>query len=952
VLFAGCRNLVSVWYHNTEVIELKKTSCKRSRLVSVFLAIVIALSVPGLAFSTPPGAELATSGETSSAPQDTPAIAEEPATPELTPELTPTEPPVVEEPAVVEEVQPESGSVFEPLADAFNGAIVTLAYNPLKTQGIAISRHSTASSAPAVLDTQSAAASQRFRIDRQSDGWYTLTNIRSGLVLDVSGAVASPSAAIIQWPFKDSDNQKWAFEQNGDGSYVIVSKLNTALCLDVFGGGTASGTPLILWDKGQNKPNQQFVLTPIAAQVVPNGTYTVRAASGSTLLDIRGSSSATGTPALTYTPTNDYNQRFTFSYDAATGYYTILAVHSAQLLDVEGNSLASGAAVIQWSATGGFNQKWSVERDAQSGNLVICAANSGQALDVFGGSSSSGASIIVWPYHGKTNQQWVLNSVAVFDSGVYSMSVSSTGWLDVYAKGTANGTNIATWTQTSGMNQRFFVNCVAEGVYTVEDLNSNKYLTADGASGNAILYEWQNSDSQKWRFVPLGERGFALQSLSGAGALTAASLASGANVGVAALSNATAQRWKFVGAQPIVEGLYVFTSALNSSVALDIPGGSRTAGEQLTVWTTNEGSAQRFVLKQVSGSYYRVILLNSGLALDVYGSAVNATTGSGTVIQWPLSTNNVANQLWRIEYLGDGKIRFVSALAGERACLSVLDGQAASGAPVGVLDKNGSLAQAFYSKKLANVTTENLGITLDQMTGWQNGAVYSNGSAWVSAPYAQIYSALSPTQQQSDRILQFVDLRIPTGLSGAQIDAYINSGSESRSLFRGLGATFVAAANQYGLNEAYFVSHAINETGWGKYVCGDAAFTGFAYDGKTPIGGTLYPAGTYYNFWGIGAYDSNALTGGQNYAVSHGWNSPEAAIYGAAKWIAENYIYAGQPTLYDMRWDYGYYDAGGRGNGHKYATDIDWARKAARLMENLYASTGSPTLYYILPLYH
>jgi beta-N-acetylglucosaminidase len=986
------------------VIELKKTSLNHTRLLSILLAALMLFSVPGLAFAAaadsgrPAAGELAATATPGvSTDSAAPAAPDSPAPPpdtaphpegsgeadggapaEATPTL-PTEPtaptapdPTAPDPALPAESEeepaateptPEGAAALttQALPDSLNGAIVTIAYNPVKTQAVDISSPSAAAGSTAILNAASVVASQRFRITAVGDGYYTLTNIRSQLLLDVHGAKAASGARIIQWTAHGGDNQKWAFSPNDDGSYTIVSKLSNAgraLCLDAFGASSTSGTQLILWEQGEGKPNQRFVLNPIPSQqdlAVADGIYTVRASLGTTLLDMEGNAYRNGAAALTYAPTGGYNQRFAFRYDATTGYYAIIALHSNRALDVEANSTAPGAAVIQWDNTGGFNQRWSIERHATNGTLIIKAANSGLALDVFGGSAKSGARIIVWPYHGGANQQWVLSPTIVFDSGIYSINVSDTAWLDVHGNASANGTNIATWTQTSGMNQRFFVNRVGDGIYTVEALNAAKYLTLESATDNAVLYERQDSDAQKWRFVPAGEGRFALQSLAAEGtALTAAALSGGANVGVAPfnLSDIPAnQRWKFVSTQPITEGLYVFPSALDPSKALDIPGGTLAQGTGLTVWDLNEDKAQRFLLRRASGDSYQIVLLNSGMALDVHSGSVNTSNGSGTVIQWPASSPAAANQLWRVEYLGEGKIRFISALAGQRACLNITGGQALNGAAVGILDKNDSLAQAFLFKKLANITYENLNISLDQMTSRQNGAVYSNGSAWVAASYAQIYNALNPTQQQTDRMMQFVDLRISSGLTGAQIDAYINSGSDPRSLFRGLGATFVAAAKQYGINEAYFVSHAINETGWGKFVCGDAAFTGFTYDGKTKINGQTYPPGTYYNFWGIGAYDSNALSGGQNYAVSHGWNSPAAAIYGSAQWIASNYLYNGQPTLYDMRWDYTYYSGGGTGNGHKYATDIDWARKAARLMENLYNSTGTPTLYYVVPAY-
>lgn len=81
---------------------------------------------------------------------------------------------------------------------------------------------------------------------------------------------------------------------------------------------------------------------------------------------------------------------------------------------------------------------------------------------------------------------------------------------------------------------------------------------------------------------------------------------------------------------------------------------------------------------------------------------------------------------------------------------------------------------------------------------------------------------------------------------------------------------------------------------------------GYVYDGKTLVDGKTWPKGTYYNFYGIGAYDSSPLSGGRALAIKNGWDTPEKAIHGAARWIATNYLNNAfsQNTLYKMRWNY------------------------------------------------
>ena len=76
---------------------------------------------------------------------------------------------------------------------------------------------------------------------------------------------------------------------------------------------------------------------------------------------------------------------------------------------------------------------------------------------------------------------------------------------------------------------------------------------------------------------------------------------------------------------------------------------------------------------------------------------------------------------------------------------------------------------------------------------------------------------------------------------------------------------------------------------------------------------------------------------------------------GAAKWIAENYVYAksyAQPTLYAMKWDYARTNATGERGWHQYATSTDWPESIASLIDQCYAKSGvSAPQNHIIPQY-
>jgi chitinase len=87
-----------------------------------------------------------------------------------------------------------------------------------------------------------------------SDGTYTLTNPASGLVLDVAGCGAANGTAVDLWAngvgvCDGGAGQKWAIDTNSDGTYTLVNPL-TNNALDVSGCGTTNGTRVQTWANG------------------------------------------------------------------------------------------------------------------------------------------------------------------------------------------------------------------------------------------------------------------------------------------------------------------------------------------------------------------------------------------------------------------------------------------------------------------------------------------------------------------------------------------------------------------------------------------------------------------------------------------------------------------------------------------------------------------------------
>jgi hypothetical protein len=134
---------------------------------------------------------------------------------------------------------------------------------------------------------------------------YTLTAQHSGKRADVFNASVGDGANVVQWTANGQPNQQWRFRDIGSGYFQVVS-VNSAQCLDVFGGQSATG----------------------------DGVRVVQWACG------------TGT-----------NQHWRVQ-DVGNGYAQLVARHSGKCLDVTGASTADGTQLIQWTCGSGPNQRW------------------------------------------------------------------------------------------------------------------------------------------------------------------------------------------------------------------------------------------------------------------------------------------------------------------------------------------------------------------------------------------------------------------------------------------------------------------------------------------------------------------------------------------------------------------------------------------------------------------
>ncbi|HBE8359824.1 TPA: N-acetylglucosaminidase [Staphylococcus aureus] len=184
---------------------------------------------------------------------------------------------------------------------------------------------------------------------------------------------------------------------------------------------------------------------------------------------------------------------------------------------------------------------------------------------------------------------------------------------------------------------------------------------------------------------------------------------------------------------------------------------------------------------------------------------------------------------------------------------------------------------------------------------------------FVKANNEEIAKAM--TISHKDNNLKYMDITEKVPMSESEVNQLL----KGKGILENRGNVFLEAQEKYEVNVIYLVSHALVETGNGK-----SELAKGIKDGKK----------RYYNFFGIGAFDSSAVRSGKSYAEKEQWTSPDKAILGGAKFIRNEYFENNQLNLYQMRWN------PENPAQHQYASDIRWADKIAKLMDKSYKQFG------------
>ena len=364
---------------------------------------------------------------------------------------------------------------------------------------------------------------QRWRIEAVGEGYYTITSVATGKVLDVANGGRTPGTNVWQCTPFGNDAQKWKIARAADGSVTLVSKLS-GLALDIADGLAIAGTNIQTYTVN-GAPAQRFALTsvsdPAPEALLAAGVYEICAAGDTSYaLDVADASLVSGADVRLWSSNHSQAQKWYIEPDSE-GYYTITSMGSGLVLDVSNGGLTPGTNVWQCTPFGNDAQKWYPKYAGDQSFSFVCKGN-GLALDIADGIAESGTNVQVYTRNNSIAQRFVLTPTTYvpddFSDLLAHFSTVSTntfnGWYNM-SRALSNFDGMVVW---PGETVSFFDTCgpcgAAEGYLIAGVVGGSGYgggicqasTTLYGAVVRAglTIVERQNHTTPS-TYVPIGQ---------------------------------------------------------------------------------------------------------------------------------------------------------------------------------------------------------------------------------------------------------------------------------------------------------------------------------------------------------------------------------------------------------------------------------------------------------------
>lgn len=379
-------------------------------------------------------------------------------------------------------------------------------------------------------------------------------------------------------------------------------------------------------------------------------------------------------------------QRWVVKYQAKYGAYTIVNEYSKKALAV--TSKKSGANVVQVKKqTGATLQLWTV---TETGSAYVFSPVANSKLALTGAATAGGYDLSVKANTGAKAQRFLMKTGGIVRDGLYSLALSKNAKKVATVPGysMSNGKALWLYTYQSTMNQKYQVKRVSGDRYTLQSLNSGKYVGVSGSSvvqaagATALARQWTVTWNQTGLSFVNAKTGKAL-TVPGAKAKNKALLTT-----QAVAANA-AQRFALTKRAAVNNGLYLVRTFAGKR-ALTVKDGSVASKANIDAETVSSGNKQKFRIKYVKGGSYRLTNVKSGLVIEVASNKNGANVRQGKYL-------GSSKQLWKARAAANGGVQFVNVSSGK--VLDIAGTKNTSGANVRAAKSDGTAQQRWWLQK-------------------------------------------------------------------------------------------------------------------------------------------------------------------------------------------------------------------------------------------------------------
>ena len=532
--------------------------------------------------------------------------------------------------------------------------VIQSAYSPYV---IDVNECSLDSGANVQIYEYNATGAQKWHVAYEGNGMYSIANIKSGKVLGVAATTAANCANVCQQTPNSSLGQYWKLSLGSKG-FTIISALDEAFVLDVYGGSARNGTNIEIYQAHDGAPQLfSFVRIDIDGRDVDEtskgylapGTYVIQSALGGYVVDVNGCSKDNGANVQLWEYNGTDAQIWEVGVDDG-GFYSFKNAASGKMLDLAWGNAWYETNLQQYESNDSLAQKW-VLRPHGEFFTIASAADPLFVVDVMYERAANGANLQSYYDHNAAGQRFMFIPVGtiaagdnVLANGTYTIAVkqNESFMVDINGCSLSDSANAQIWEANNSYAQRWGVVRTDSGYYTLFNLASGKHLDVARANplacANVQQYQANSSLAQKWILISNDDGiSYTLKSAISGMVLDVCGgkIANGSNLITYAAAPGSLQQFIFKPCEVVSDGAYHIYSTLNVNYAVDVPGASAADGEKLEMYAANDSLAQRVYVSKCGEDLYALRPVNSGRYLtDEGGNVVQRSNQSSAAQQW------------------------------------------------------------------------------------------------------------------------------------------------------------------------------------------------------------------------------------------------------------------------------------------------------------------------------